>query len=59
MNGVPLRRVSQAYVIATQTRIDISGVKLPDRLTDDYFKREKKQRKRTEEMFEEAKEVLK
>ena len=50
MNGVPLRRVSQAYV---------SGVKLPDRLTDDYFKREKKQRKRTEEMFEEAKEVLK
>lgn len=57
VNGVPLRRIPQSYVIATQTRIDISGVKLPARLTDDYFKREKRQRKRTEEMFEETTEV--
>ena len=47
----------QSYVIATQTKIDISGVDLPEHLDDDYFKREKRQRKRTEEMFEEEKEV--
>ena len=39
INGVPLRRVAQAYVIATQTKIDISGVNLPDGLDDDYFRR--------------------
>lgn len=27
-NGVPLRRVAQCYVIATQTRVDISGIDL-------------------------------
>ena len=57
LNAVPLRRVPQSYVIATQTKIDISGVNLPERLNDDYFKREKRQRKRTEEMFKEAEEV--
>lgn len=57
VNGVPLRRVPQSYVIATKTKIDISSVELPERLNDDYFKREKKQRKRTEEMFEKVQEV--
>lgn len=39
VNGVPLRRVAQAYVIATQTRVDISGVNLPDDLNDGFFRR--------------------
>lgn len=29
MNGVPLRRVNQAYVITTSTSVDVSGVALP------------------------------
>ncbi|KAK0490897.1 ribosomal protein L6e-domain-containing protein [Armillaria novae-zelandiae] len=37
INGVPLRRVNQAYVIATSTQIDVSSVKLDDKLNDSYF----------------------
>ena len=40
-NGVPLRRVNQAYVIATSTKVDIGSVNVPYKLDDDYFKRER------------------
>ncbi|KAJ6515793.1 ribosomal protein L6e-domain-containing protein [Mycena sanguinolenta] len=37
VNGVPLRRVNQAYVIATTTKIDLEGVKVDDKINDSYF----------------------
>lgn len=48
MNGVPLRRVNQAYVIATSTKVDISAVSLPE-IDDAYFAKEKVSSKKTKE----------
>ncbi|CAG5123352.1 unnamed protein product [Candidula unifasciata] len=41
LNGCPLRRINQCYVIATKTKLDIKDVKVPERVNDDYFKRQK------------------
>jgi len=41
INGVPLRRVHQRYVIATSTRLDVSSYVVPQELNDDYFRRNK------------------
>lgn len=38
INGVPLRRVNQAYVIGTSTKIDVSGVDVSS-IDDAYFAR--------------------
>ena len=40
INGVPLRRVNPAYVIATSTKIDVSSVDVKA-ITDEYFSRSK------------------
>lgn len=51
INGVPLRRVNQAYVIATSTKIDVSSVNV-DKFNDAYFQKEKAAKKKaTEEEF--------
>ena len=49
VNGCPLRRISQRYVIGTATKLDISSVKLPETINDEYFRRERKKRAKKEE----------
>lgn len=58
INGVPLRRVNQSYVIATSTKVNISGVNV-DKFDDKYFAKvvEKKKKKGEGEFFEAEKEV--
>uniref|UniRef100_A0A0D6R2W3 60S ribosomal protein L6 n=1 Tax=Araucaria cunninghamii TaxID=56994 RepID=A0A0D6R2W3_ARACU len=53
VNGVPIRRVNQAYVIATSTKIDVSGVDV-SKYTDKYFEKEVVKHKKSEEQFFEA-----
>ncbi|RLN37361.1 hypothetical protein BBJ28_00017439 [Nothophytophthora sp. Chile5] len=48
VNGVPLRRVNQAFVIATSTRMDLAGVELPP-IDDDYFMKDKPAKKSSKE----------
>jgi len=61
VNGTPVRRVDQTYVIVTSTNVDISGVKL-DTLNDDFFKKpqqEKKKKSETEFFDDKAKDKKK
>ncbi|PAV20861.1 60S ribosomal L6 [Pyrrhoderma noxium] len=37
VNGVPLRRVNQAYVIATQTKVELGDFKVDEKVNDAYF----------------------
>jgi len=51
LNGVPLRRINQCYLIATTTKVDFSGVSVPSDVDDKFFTRdvvksEKKRRRR-------------
>ncbi|XP_025830970.1 60S ribosomal protein L6-like [Agrilus planipennis] len=59
INGCPLRRIHQRYVIGTKTKIDLKGFKLPKNINDDYFRRERKKRPKKEEgdIFSAKKEV--
>jgi len=52
INGVPLRRLNQAYVIATSTKLDISKVDV-SKIDDSLFKKaeEKKKKKDEKEFF--------
>merc|ERR1711872_1080065 len=39
LNGTPLRRVNQRFLLATSTKIDVSSVKVPENINDKYFAR--------------------
>merc|ERR1712141_649933 len=41
LNGCPMRRINQRYLLATKTSVDVSAVKLPENINDDYFKHAK------------------
>merc|ERR1711992_337698 len=56
INGVPLRRCTQSAVIATSTKLDVSGVKVPDNINDAYFKRAAPTKKNEEGIFEQKQE---
>ncbi|XP_020970265.1 60S ribosomal protein L6-2 [Arachis ipaensis] len=60
INGVPLRRVNQSYVIATSTKVDVSACNV-EKFDDKYFSKEvqKKKKKGEGEFFESEKEEKK
>lgn len=60
VNGVPLRRVNQSYVIGTSTKVDVSAVNV-EKFDDKYFAKDskKKSKKTEEEFFEGEKEEKK
>uniref|UniRef100_A0A182TNE6 Large ribosomal subunit protein eL6 n=1 Tax=Anopheles melas TaxID=34690 RepID=A0A182TNE6_9DIPT len=39
LNSCPMRRIAQNYVIATTTRVNLRGVKVPEHIDDRYFRR--------------------
>merc|ERR1719347_849876 len=59
LNGCPLRRINQRYVIATKTKLDIKAVKVPERVNDEYFKRQKVKKAKSSDgdIFNSKKEV--
>merc|ERR1712003_287002 len=54
VNGVPMRRAIPSQMIATSTKLDISGIAIPAKVNDAYFKRTKVAKKSEEGIFEQT-----
>merc|ERR1712046_410042 len=52
VNGVPIRRCTASACIATSTKLDISGVSVPEHVNDAYFKRAAAPKKTEDGIFE-------
>lgn len=52
VNGVPMRRCTASACIATSTKLDISGVSVPEHVNDAYFKRAAAPKKTEDGIFE-------
>merc|ERR1712046_492144 len=51
LNGVPVKRVSQVYTIATSAKVTMDGVNT-DKINDDTFKKESGKKSRSHKFFE-------
>merc|ERR1711981_1545100 len=61
LNGCPMRRINQIYLLATENALDVSTVKVPENVNDDYFKhaRAEKVKKADGDIFTSKKEDYK
>jgi len=60
LNGCPMRRVNQRYLLATSTKVDVSSVIIPENIDDLYFARAKADKKTKEgDIFSAKKEEYK
>jgi len=44
LNSTPMRRIGQAFVIATKLKLDLAGLQLPQTVNDAYFRRKNEKR---------------
>jgi large subunit ribosomal protein L6e len=59
VNGVPLKRVSQSYVIATSTKVDISSVTVPEAVNDSLWKAKKEKQSGEAKFFRDSSKIEK
>merc|ERR1711902_262025 len=55
VNGVPLRRVSQRFVIVTSTKLDVSSLSGLEDVEDAYFKKSKSAKSKSKDKKEKQK----
>merc|ERR1712096_472464 len=56
LNGCPMRRVNQRYLLATSAKIDLAGVTIPENVNDKYFARVKAAKAANKEAYKPSEE---
>merc|ERR1719412_617498 len=61
LNGCPMRRIDQRYLLATSAKVDIAKVAVPENVNDKYFARVKAEKaaKKEGDIFDAKKEAYK